>query len=93
MLIPKQKKQMIKLVQVVNHGNKYNLRETVVNSAHITSIIPDDSMAAINARGNLPEGLHDAQQFSKITFTNGKEITVVGSPDIIGTKAKNVLHG
>ena len=93
MLISKQKKQMIKLVEVVNNSGHYNLREIVVNGAHIMSMVSDDHSAGLHTNGKLPEGLHEAQQFSKITFTNGKEITVVGSPDLIGTKAKNVLHG
>ena len=93
MLISKQKKQMIKLVEVINHSNQFHLREIVVNSAHITSITPDDSMAGKHANGKLPEGLHEAQQFSKVSFVNGKEIIVVGSLDIVGIKAKNVLHG
>ena len=93
MLIPKQKKQMIKLVEVVDNAGQFNLREIIVNSAHVMSMVSDDQCAGLHANGKLPEGLHAAQQFSKITFTNGKEIIVVGSPDIIGTKAKNVLHG
>ena len=47
----------------------------------------------LNANGKLPEGLHEAQQFSKVSFINGKEIIVVGNPDVIGAKAKKVLHG
>ena len=93
MLIPKQKKQMIKLVEVVESGDQFNLREIIINSTHIMSMVSDEHYAGLHSNGKLPEGLHAAQQFSKITFTNGKEITVVGSPDIIGTKAKNVLHG
>jgi len=41
----------------------------------------------------LPEGLHSAQQFSRVSLANGREIVVVGTPDIIGQKAKKVLHG
>jgi len=93
MLIPKQKKQMIKLVEIVENAGHFNLREIVINSAHILSMVGDEECAGLHAKGKLPEGLHEAQQFSKITLTNGKEITVVGNPDLIGTKAKNVLHG
>ena len=84
---------MIKLVEVVENSGQYNLREIVINSAHIISMVSDDFSAGLHANGKLPEGLHSAQQFSKITFTNGQEIVVVGSPDIIGAKAKNILHG
>ena len=84
---------MIKLVEVVENAAQFTLREIVINSAHVMSMMTDERCAGLHANGKLPEGLHAAQQFSKITFTNGKEITVVGSPDIIGTKAKNILHG
>tara|TARA_R110000824_G_scaffold259110_3_gene447943 strand:- start:739 stop:993 length:255 start_codon:yes stop_codon:yes gene_type:complete len=84
---------MIKLVEIVSHHDQYHLREIIVNSTHIISMIADDQSAAVHASGKLPEGLHEAQQFSKITFTNGAQIVVVGSPDIIGAKAKNILHG
>mgnify|MGYP003626288810 FL=1 len=84
---------MIKLVEVAVHNEQYNLREIVVNSAHITSIVPDNTMAANNANGRLPEGLHEGQQFSKVSFINGKEIVVVGTPDVVGAKAKKIIHG
>jgi len=84
---------MIKLVEVVENAGQFNLREIVINSAHVMSMVSDDRSAGLHASGKLPEGLHTAQQFSKVTFTNGKEIVVVGSPDVIGAKAKNILHG
>jgi len=93
MLIPKQKKQMIKLVEVVENSGQYNLREIVINSAHIISMVSDDFSAGLHANGKLPEGLHSAQQFSRVSLANGREIVVVGTPDIIGQKAKKVLHG
>jgi len=94
MLIPKTKKKpMIKLVEIVSIQDQYHLREIIINSAHIISMVADDYHAGLHSNGKLPEGLHEAQQFSKVTFTNGQEIVVVGSPDIIGAKAKNILHG
>ena len=84
---------MIKLVEVVETGDQYNLREIVINSAHIISMVSDDFSAGLHANGKLPEGLHSAQQFSRVSLVNGKEIVVVGTPDIIGAKAKNILHG
>ena len=93
MLIPKQTKQMIKLVEIVESSGQYNLREIVINSAHIISMVSDDFSAGLHANGKLPEGLHSAQQFSRVSLVNGKEITVVGTPDMIGQKAKKVLHG
>ena len=84
---------MIKLVEVVKSGDQFNLRDIIINFTHIMSMVGDEHCAGLHANGKLPEGLHEAQQFSKVTFTNGKEITVVGSPDLIGNKAKKVLHG
>jgi len=87
-------RQMIKLVEVVYDGaHQYHLQEIIVNSSQIVSIKPDDHMAGAHAKGNLPAGLHEAQQFSKVTFTNGKEIVAVGTPEMIGKKTKKVLHG
>jgi len=89
------KKQMIKIVQVRYDptSDKFYLAEIIINSSHIVSMRQDDETAGFHANGKLPEGLHEAQQFSKIIFTNGKEITAVGSPDIINNKMKKVLHG
>jgi hypothetical protein len=84
---------MIKLIEIVSTHDQHHLREIIVNSAHIISMISDDYYAGLHSNNKLPEGLHEAQQFSKVTFTNGKEIVVVGSPDVIGAKAKNILHG
>lgn len=93
MLIQGHKKRMIKLVEVVKVSDQHHLREIIINAAHIMSVVSDTQSAGLHANGLLPEGLHEAQQFSKITFTNGKQITVVGSPDVVGQKAKNILHG
>ena len=90
-----QARQMIKLVQVDynSYSDQFHLREIIINSTHIVSIIDDPETASLHVKGSLPEGLHEAQQFSKITFTNGKEIVAVGTPEMIGKKAKNILHG
>jgi len=93
MLIQKQKKQMIKLVEVLETDAQFNLREIVINSAHIISMVSDDFSAGLHANGKLPEGLHSAQQFSRVSLVNGKQVVVVGTPDMIGAKAKKVLHG
>ena len=89
------KRQMIKLVQVRQDptSNKFYLAEIIINSSHIISMRQCDETAGYHANGKLPDGLHEAQQFSKIIFTNGKEITAVGAPDIINNKMKKILHG
>ena len=94
MLIQKKKqKTMIKLVEVVENSGHFNLREIVLNSSQIVSMVFDEQCAGLHANGKLPEGLHEAQQFSRVSLVNGKEITVVGSPDMLGQKVKKVLHG
>jgi len=84
---------MIKLVEIVKSSGQYNLREIIINSAHIISMVADDFSAGLHANGKLPEGLHSAQQFSRVSLVNGREIVVVGAPDIIGQKAKKILRG
>ena len=86
---------MIKLVEISydSYLDQFHLREIVVNSSHIISIVEDAETAGIHAEGKLPEGLHSAQEFSKVMLTNGKEIIVVGNPDVVGAKTKNILHG
>ena len=93
--LKEQKKKMIKLVEVLKQNETMcSMREIVVNTSHIVSMTNDTYYAGLHAEGKMPAGLHEAQQFSRVTFTNGREITVVGSPDIVGNKAKkNVLHG
>jgi len=84
---------MIKLVEIVKSSGQYNLREIIINSAHIISMVADDFSAGLHANGKLPEGLHSAKQFSRVSLVNGREIVVVGAPDIIGQKAKKILRG
>ena len=98
MTILKPKKQMLKLVEVLlptnnRDGTSAYLRETFINSDHIISITQDVNAAALHAEGRMPSGLHDAQQFSKLSLSNGQEMVVVGTPSLIQSKAKKVLHG
>ena len=92
-MLIQRKKKMIKLVEVIENSGHFNLREIILNSSQIVSMVADEQCAGLHANGKLPEGLHQAQQFSRVSLTNGKEITVVGSPDMLGQKVKKVLHG
>ena len=85
--------KMINVVQVVCEEQQISLREIVINSAHIVSMVGDPELAAKHANGKLPTGLHEAQKFSRITLANGEQISVIGSPNLIKEKAKNLLCG
>jgi len=87
------KSKMINVVQVVCEHQQISLREIVINSAHIISMVGDPEMAAKHASGKLPTGLHEAQEFSRIKLANGDTISVIGSPNLIKDKTKNLLLG
>lgn len=86
-------KQMINLVEVVQENERFILREIIVNPNHVISVTPDEDAAALHAYGKLPDGLHPAQQFSKVMLADGRTVRVVGNPGMIGTKAKKLLFG
>ena len=87
------KTKMINVVQVVCEHHHISLREIIINSAHIVSMVGDPEMAAKHANGKLPTGLHEAQEFSRIKLANGETISVIGSPNLIKEKTKNLLLG
>ena len=83
------RKQMINVVQMVppselswkneslsQTDKPWSLRSVMINQSQIISVVPCDEMVFLMSKGRLPTGLHEAQQFSKISFTNGKEIIV-----------------
>jgi len=93
---------MINIVQMVppsemkwsaENPTIWTLRTVIINELQITSIIPCDEMLFLLANGKLPQGLHESQQFSKINFSNGREMIIVGSPELINDKMKKILHG
>ena len=89
---------MINLVEVVHHrgGDYYFLREATVNPNHIVSMNSSEEHILLHTQNKLPTGLHDAQEFVKISFSNGKSIVAIGSPQIINEKiktAKKLLLG
>ena len=87
------KKKMINLVEVVQEKDRFILRELIVNPNHVVSVVPDVDAAALNAYGKLPDGLHPAQQFSKVKLVDGQTVRVVGNPGVIGNKTKKLLFG
>ena len=64
---------MINLVEVVQQNERVFLREIIINPSHVVSVVPDEDSAAMNANGKLPDGLHAAQQFSKVKLVDGKQ--------------------
>ena len=84
---------MINVVQIVCEHEHVSLQEVIINSAHIISMVGDPEMAAKHANGKLPTGLHEAQEFSKVKLASGDTISVIGSPNLIKDKTKNLLLG
>jgi hypothetical protein len=96
---------MINVVEMVpprdiNHRNQLNesqqmwsLRSIMINEGQIISVVPCSELVMLMSKGRVPQGLHEEQQFSKISFSNGKEIVIVGSPESVKQKAKKMLHG
>ncbi len=93
--------QIVKFVEIVeNHsatGNSYNLREVLINPAHIIYVRQDPSMKQRLDEGSL-EGLDPRQTFTKIHLNRGNagvDITVVGDvaaiQERIGLGAKQEL--
>jgi len=72
---------------------RWTLRSILINENQITSLIPCDEMMFLLSQGKLPPGLHESQQFSKVNFVDGREMILVGSPDLINEKLKKILHG
>ena len=84
---------MINLVEVIQQKDRVFLREIIINPSHVVSVVPDEDAAALHASGRLPDGLHDAQQFSKVQLADGRTVRVVGNPGVIGNKTKKLLFG
>tara|TARA_Y100000310_G_C20297617_1_gene630180 strand:+ start:299 stop:607 length:309 start_codon:yes stop_codon:yes gene_type:complete len=102
---------MIKLVEVkkIQEYNvmerkaaaHFELQEIWINPASIQQVKPDSSMKHNLSKGYLPEGLSLQQQFSKVLYGTGNNIsvaTVVGKPETVVEKiykssSKEILKG
>tara|TARA_R110000824_G_scaffold329500_1_gene516268 strand:- start:61 stop:366 length:306 start_codon:yes stop_codon:yes gene_type:complete len=101
---------MIKLVEVkkINDFNvmerktntHYELGEIWINPDSILQIKPDAPMRNNLVEGYLPEDLDPRQEFSKIQYGSGNNVsavTVVGSPTVLAEKisatTKQLLKG
>jgi hypothetical protein len=79
----------------------YELDEVWINPTSILQIKPDERMAHNLAEGFLPEKLDPRQEFSRVHFGSGNNVsvvTVVGPPatladQIFKTSSKQLLKG
>ena len=87
---------MIKFVEIkkINDFNvnerkndvRYELDEIWINPTSILQIKPDQSMAGNLARGALPDKMDPRQEFSRVHFGTGNNVsvvTVVGQPGLL----------
>lgn len=82
---------LVKLTEICHNNTlttqqDYTLREVFVNPEHVVMIREEAHMQRLNEEGHLPDQLHAAHKFTKLTINRGHtgtEIVVVGSPDII----------
>jgi hypothetical protein len=83
-------------------SSRFEINEVWINPASILQIRPDLVMKTHLQKGYLPSGLDDRQEFSKINFGSGSNVTsvtVVGAPEIIAEKiystdvSKKLLRG
>ena len=71
---------------------RFELDEIWINPSSILQIRPDLTMKNNLTKGYLPTDLDERQEFSKINFGSGNNVssvTVVGNPEIIAEKIFN----
>ena len=72
---------------------KFRLRDVLVNPDHVVYLRDDSQMGQLLNEGNLPEGLDNRQEFTRV-FTSKSEFVVVGSTNAVQKKLfKNILKG
>ena len=87
-------KTITKLVEVAttniyNRDRKYSLREVFVNPDFVVSLMPDDRIVKLLKEVQLPDGLDNRQQFTRVLVHKGNaglEMTVVGNVESIRDK-------
>jgi len=96
---------VVKLIEVHSHhavtSNKsYTLREVFINPQRVVSMREDTGFSSLLSEGELPEGMHDNQTFTRIFLDQGqggRSIVVVGDPISIDKKLtegqRRVLKG
>jgi len=86
----------IKLVELYEQpaqisGDKWTLREVIVNPDYVVCLRPEARANALLQEGALPEGLDARQEFTKIQMSrgaNGLDIVVVGGIVMIENKLR-----
>jgi hypothetical protein len=92
---------MIKFVEIKKKDTNYELNEVWINPDSILQIKSDITMKNNLLGGYLPETMDGRQEFSRIHYGSGNNIsvaTVIGSPQIIAEKiykyaGKELLKG
>lgn len=91
---------MTKLVEVYKVLNEFRLREIYVNPKHVVAMRQDDRMSGLLSEGKLPDGINEAQSFTKLYVDRGNtgiDITVIGElahiKDKLGIDNRSLLRG
>ena len=71
----------------IQTGKSFGLREIYVNPKSVSMIRLEPTMRRHLAEGNLPDGLDNRVEFSRISVESS-QIVVVGSPQTIKQKLK-----
>ena len=72
-------------------GRTFGLREIYVNPKSVSMIRSEPSMKRHLTEGNLPSGLDEKMEFSRIAI-DSSQIVVVGSPHMIEQTLKETKH-
>ena len=72
-------------------GRSFGLREIYINPGSVSMIRSEPSMKRHLHEGNLPDGLDERMEFSRIAI-DSSQIVVVGSPHTIEQTLKETRH-
>jgi hypothetical protein len=88
------------MVEVYKVLNEYRLREVYINPKHVVAMRQDDRMLGLLSEGKLPDGIDEAQSFTKLYVDRGNtgiDITVIGNlgsiKEKLGLDTKSLLKG
>ena len=91
---------MIRMIEVYKVLNEHRLREVYINPKHVVAMRQDDRMLGLLAEGKLPDGIDQAQSFTKLYVDRGNtgiDITVIGDlgsiKEKLGLDARSLLKG
>jgi len=91
---------MIRLIEIHKVLNEHRLREVYINPKHVVAMRQDDRMMNLLSEGTLPDGIDQAQTFTKLYVDRGNtgiDITVIGDlgsiKEKLGLDARSLLKG